>query len=287
MVLSDYRVIQAYSRYDERSRNVLRDWAQLIRGPLLEKSRGRENFLIWAPPGSGKSFLIQQVAESLSLRGPSEGFLEVLLPEESQSTLRTKLDGLQEAAASGPHLCLIDEIDAKQGEVWPYEEIFTYLDLNIRATGRVVFVLIGSTGTGIERLTQNIQSRHKGADLLDRIPASNRFEIPQPIPEDFAVIFLTQLFREIDEFNARSGANLVLRHIERFALFYILVNDQLNTPRQIREIARAAIHRLELGDDRLKYDHLFAPGDRRNQSFWASHAEAAERLAGLFTQVSR
>jgi hypothetical protein len=287
LVLSDYRVVQSYSRFDDRARHVLRDWSQRIKAPLLEKTRGRENFLIWAPPGSGKSFFIDQIAESLGLsRGP-ESFLEIILPKQSQTTLSSKLQAFQKAGGDGPSLCLVDEIDAKQGETWPYDELFTHLDLNVNTDRRVVFVLIGSTGTGIERLTQNIESRTKGKDLLDRVPAANRFEIPPPEPEDLAVIFASQLFREIDEHLDASGATIGLHHVERFALYYLLANEQLSTPRQIRELARAAIHKLERGDDRLKYDHLFAPGDRRNQTFWASHAEAAERLAGTFTQVSR
>jgi hypothetical protein len=38
--------------------------------------------------------------------------------------------------------------------------------------------------------------------------------------------------------------------------------------RQLREFAVRAAERLLPGEDRVKYDHLFGPGNPENKAFW-------------------
>jgi MoxR-like ATPase len=51
-----------YVRFDEAARNSLKDFRTKVVGALAGASRQPSNFLIWGAPGSGKSFLVQQVA---------------------------------------------------------------------------------------------------------------------------------------------------------------------------------------------------------------------------------
>ena len=63
--LSNFRVVGGIVRYDESARNILKDTKQRIVTSLTSQTHGRDNYLIWAPPGSGKSFFIQEIAKSL------------------------------------------------------------------------------------------------------------------------------------------------------------------------------------------------------------------------------
>ena len=52
------------------------------------------------------------------------------------------------------------------------------------------------------------------------------------------------------------------------------------------ELAVRAVERIEPGEDRLKYDHLFAPGDPENKSFWSRVAGEHDELANRFVLVA-
>src|SRR5262249_4244501 len=67
IALSECSVVGKYLRHDPRIRNTLKDWVRRIKHPLLAKTTSRENFLVWAAPGSGKTYLIQQIAERLKV----------------------------------------------------------------------------------------------------------------------------------------------------------------------------------------------------------------------------
>src|SRR5207302_7902625 len=65
--LSKYRVVGIYTRYDEKTRNVLKDLKQKIVAGLQSSNASKhENYLIWARPGSGKTFFVKQVTETLA-----------------------------------------------------------------------------------------------------------------------------------------------------------------------------------------------------------------------------
>ena len=66
--LARYSVVGSYTRFDEAVRNALKDARQRIVGGLQHRGNRRENHLLWAAPGSGKTYLIQQIAESLGDR---------------------------------------------------------------------------------------------------------------------------------------------------------------------------------------------------------------------------
>ena len=273
--LRDCSVVGEYRRYDERVRNTLRDWRNRIENPLKVPTRSRENFLIWAAPGSGKSFFIQEIAVSLS---GGVRYLEVNLARLSKDEFSQQLSAIR--VSTEPTLCLLDEIDARREEVWPYEECFSDLDLNIADARPIVFVLIGSSSSGMQGMLQAMLSRSKGKDLLDRVPISNRFEIPGLTLEDRVVVVAGQVA------SAARARGQSVREIERLALYYTLKNPDLRTPRQLRELSVGAIERMSSSDDRLKYDDLFSRGDNRDKTFWVSNQDAAAELSNMFVRIA-
>lgn len=272
--LRECTVVGAYRRYEERVRNQLRDWCRRMSLPFVDSSGARENYLIWAPPGSGKSFLIQQLAAQLA---PAVRYLEVNLVQKSREEFVTGLRTVGDN--SGPTLCLIDEVDGRSDEAWPYGELLGLLDQNLRATQPVVVVLVGSSGAGLNAMVRGIERRDKGVDLIDRIPVASRFEIPPLTPEDRLVVVASQV---VDAAKKRGHS---IAEIERLALFYSLVTPEIQTARQLRELAVAAVQRVGSSEQKLRYDDLFAKGDRRNQQFWTRHQDAAEALGDLFAAI--
>jgi hypothetical protein len=151
--------------------------------------------------------------------------------------------------------------------------------LNTEASRHVVFVLVGSSGKGINNLVQRISERPKGKDLMDRIPTPNRFEIPAALEEDRLVVFVKQALL------AARAKIQDLSAVERLALYYVLSRPDLASPRQCAEAAKAAVGRMDARDARLRYDHLFRPGDQELMEFYATHITAAQSLRGTFTDV--
>ncbi len=275
-------VVGRYMRHDERVRNRLKDWCGRISRPMTTSPTNiHENFLVWAAPGSGKSFLIQQLAASLS---SSVVFVELNLAAMTRADF---IGGLQSVAvSSAPTLCLLDEIDSRVDEDWPYQEVFPLLDLNLSIDHTVVFVLVGSRGDGREGMIARMKERPdgserpKGKDLIDRVPADRRFEIPPTTLEDKGMIVAAH----VTEAAKLRGARV--REMEKMLLYYILTNEDLISPRQLSDLARDAVQRLSIKDDRLRYDNLFEDGDTRNQRFFAAHLDAANELSSVFVRIN-
>ena len=272
--LRQLSVVGSYRRYDERVRNELHDWQQRISLPVGQDSDSHQNFLIWAAPGSGKSFLVQETARLL---GDAVTYFELNLARLSHEEFSAALAEVR--ACTAPLICLLDEIDARAEEAWPYEEAFSLLDLNLSPERRVVFVLIGSHRGGMALMAEHIASRPKGADLLDRVPVNQRFEIPGPALEDKAVIVASH----VEDAGRLRGEPV--EELERLALYYALTDPSLTTPRQLRDLAVAAVQNLPPGEKRLRYDDLFYRGDGRSHQFWTSHRVAAEELSGLYVHL--
>jgi pimeloyl-ACP methyl ester carboxylesterase len=173
IVLSRYRVVGDYTRYEEAVRNVLKDVRHKIAGGFDKSNRKRDNYLIWAAPGSGKTYFAQQVATSLL---QAVRYQECNLAKCNREEFLASLSQLE--AEGKPCLCLIDEVDAKLDEAWPYEVLLPYLDARADRGAQFAFILAGSSGSSLVEMKGRIASRPKGADLLTRIPAGNEYEIP-------------------------------------------------------------------------------------------------------------
>jgi ATPase family associated with various cellular activities (AAA) len=275
-------VVGQYMRDDERVRNRLKDWCARISRPLTTSpTKIHENFLIWAAPGSGKSFLIQQLATSLS---SSIAYIELNLAAMTRADFNAGLRSV--AASNAPTLCLLDEIDSRGDEDWPYEDVLPLLDLNRSGDRPVVFVLVGSRGDGREGMIARMKERPngterpKGKDLIDRVPGDRRFEIPPTTLKDKGIIVAAH----VTEAARLRGARV--REIEKMLLYYVLSNQDLTSPRQLSDLARDAVQRMSIKDDRLRYDNLFEDGDTRNQRFFAAHLDAANQLSGVFVRIN-
>ncbi|MCJ7791482.1 MAG: alpha/beta fold hydrolase, partial [Dehalococcoidia bacterium] len=140
VVLSRYRVVGDYTRYEEAVSNTLKDVRHKIAAGFDRPSRKRENYLIWAAPGSGKTYFVQQVAASLP---QTVRYHECNLAKCSREEFLAGLAQLD--AENKPCLCLIDEVDAKPHEAWPYEVLLPYLDASADRGAQFVFVLAGSS----------------------------------------------------------------------------------------------------------------------------------------------
>ena len=128
---------------------------------------------------------------------------------------------------------------------------------------------------GDTRLVAGTLGDGKGKDLLDRIPAEKRLEITALTAEDKVAVMLSQIH------HASLARGIPVREVEKLALYYILKNPELRTPRQLRDLATDAVSRMDPSGDVLKYDDLFYSGNPRNQRFWAEHQVAAGELSEI------
>jgi len=272
--LESLSVVGSYRRHNEKIRNRLKDWYHRIIEPLTQKSTTHENFLVWASPGSGKTFFVQEIARSLN---DKIHYAELNLAKMNRDDINATMKSL--SRGSKPILCLLDEIDARSDETWPYEEIFSFLDLNLDSTRKVVFILIGSSRNGIEGLSSFIISRSKGKDLLDRIPLDHRFIIPPLDEMDKVALVVSQL---TDTAISRGSA---IHSIEKICLYYIVTNEQLKSPRQLGDLVISAAQRLPADETRFRYIDLFHRRDSNIYRFWIEHQEVAETLSEVFITI--
>jgi hypothetical protein len=274
VVLSRYRVVGDYTRYEETVRHTLKDVRHKIASGFDRPSRKRENYVIWAAPGSGKTYFVQQVAASVP---QPIRYQECNLAKCSREEFLAGLGQLD--AESKPCLCLIDEVDAKPDEAWPYEVLLPYLDASADKGAQFVFVLAGSSGSSLVEMKKQIVSRPKGADLLTRIPAGNEYEIPPMNFADRVLVVLSQ-FKQAGREVGRE-----VKEVEKLGLYYVALNSRLANARQLRELAIRTIERLPTSEDRVKYDHLFGVGDPENKAFWMQSLPAAAELANRFVTL--
>ena len=272
--LSRYRVVGNYSRYHEPARNLLKDLKQKIISGLEVPSEKHENIIIWAPPGSGKTYFVKQVNDNLV---PSVHYCGLNLAEADEMKFRSVLS--ESDRIVGPSLYFVDEIDSKPESSWPYEVLLPYLEANNTPGKSRVFILAGSTGPSMDNMKSSIATRPKGPDLLSRIPAGNEYTIPPLTPEDRILVTLTTL-RE-----AGRQAKKSVAEIEKLALFYVAQRPELDNPRQLREFALRCIERMPKGEDRVKYDNMFNPGENVNKEFWLEARTTVPQLINSYLSI--
>ncbi|MCI4345804.1 MAG: alpha/beta fold hydrolase [Thermoplasmata archaeon] len=271
---AEYEVVGGYVRYDPRIRNLLKEFRQKVVAGLRLPTHGRESYLLWGQPGSGKTYLVKQLAETL---GPEVEFTEINLARVEEHGLRSVLASV--LASARPGLCLVDEVDARATEGWPYEVLLPFLDLPADRTTRTTFVLAGSSASSLAEMQQRMLARPKGADILSRIPSAHEFSIPALTVEDRIAVVVAQLCTAAREHRR------AVHEIERLALYYVVSNGKTSSPRQLRELAVRCIERLPEGEDRIKYDHLFDPGDAENKEFWLRTRTSHPGLVDTFLSI--
>jgi hypothetical protein len=273
--LSQFTVIGSYRRFDPRQRTQLRDWAKRIAGQLNSGGKKVTSFLIWAAPGSGKTFFVRELYGTY---GGSAKYSELNLGETSKTEFRTDLR--KAARVDAPLFCVIDEVDSLSEETWPYEILLPNVSPDSTAIHPRVYILIGSTPPGLEALMARMRARAKGADLLDRIPSNQHFTMPEATSQDRAITFVNAAL------SAAAGRVERLTEVELFVLFFVMKTQEWRSPRQIAELARQAVGRLNPGDSGLRFHHLFEGIDyRRGAEFFASNKAASEALGGILIPV--
>jgi predicted ATPase len=270
-----FSVVGSYVRFDESVRHALKDAQDSIVMALERPGHKRNNYLIWAAPGSGKTYFVEQVASSLQ----DTVYREINLARCEEAEFR---GALREVAleTSKRVLCLIDECDAKSGEPWPYELLLPFLDGGLDHPSPLIVILAGSSGSSLDHMKGHIASRPKGADLLSRIPTTNEYRIEPIGAGDRILVALTHV-RE-----AARESGMEVKAVEKMALFYLAVEPRLASARQLRERSVRAVERLLPEEDRLKYDHLFDPGDPENKAFWMQWRPYHQALVSRFVTIA-
>lgn len=272
--LSRFRVVGSYTRFEEQVLNDLKDIRFKIAEALTEQDGARKNYLIWAAPGSGKTFFAQQVAKSLA---EDCAYREINLAKVDQEEFTGELREIINQPDA--LICLADEIDAQPTAHWPYEVLLPMLDQATSRPAPLVFIFAGSTGFSLEGMKERIALRPKGSDLLSRIPGENQVIIPPMSFGDRVLIVLSQFVKAAEE----QGREL--KTVEKLGLYYVALNEKLSNARQLREFAVRAVERIPRGDDRLKYDNLFTPGDPENKRFWLEVSAVAKELVNHFVEI--
>ncbi len=272
--LPNFRVVGGIVRYDESARNILKDTKQRIVTSLTSQARGRDNYLIWAPPGSGKSFFVQEVAKSLD--GKID-YTELNLAQLDEQKFRSELSKIEKS--NRPRLCFIDEVDSKPSESWPYEALLPSLEPLERNTIRTCFILAGSGGNSLSEMKDRMARRPKGVDFLSRIPSRNEASIPGLALGDKLLVASTQFLR------ASGERGLQTDEVEKLVLYYVALNPKLNSARQIRDLAIHCIERMPSGEERIKYDYLFDAGDPENKDFWTKTGSLRSEFVNTFVRV--
>jgi adenylate cyclase len=273
--LERYVIVGGYVRYDERTRSTLKELRQKVTESLLGKSLRPANFLLWGSPGSGKSYLVREIAESI---GEQVSFRELNLAQLDESGLRAGLDAL--VSIPKPVLCFIDEVDSKPGASWPYEVLLPYLEPATPRSHSTCYCLAGSGGDNLPAMAQRIQARPKGRDLLSRIPRGHEFVVDSLGVGDKMLVAASQLVE------AAAEEGRPVREIEKLALYYIATHPGLTSARQLRSLAIQTARRIPPGEDRIKYDSLFAAGDPENKEFWTRSPLERDLFANRFVHVS-
>lgn len=273
--LDDYTVVGSYRRFHPATRSRLRDWSTRIAGALRRPSGGHENFLVWGPPGSGKTSFVRSTAAACA---DIADHLELNLAADG----KVQAEALLNALSTRPRATLVtlDEVDARPDELWPCEISLPILDINLKGGPPCVVVAAASGFHGMQSLIEAVQQRNKGRDFLDRLPADRRFEIPAASKEDLCVL-LAGFIRAAGE-----ARGVAICEVERLVFYYVLKTPGLHTPRQLEDFATYAVRRLTESEKIMRYDDLFFRGDRRNQDFWVLHQSPAAILSGLFVRVS-
>jgi DNA-binding response OmpR family regulator len=256
-----YRVVGSYVRFDGHVRSQLYDLTVVVKLALQGSGSRSRVFCLWGQPGCGKTSLVQQTAqEHLSV---DDKYHEVNLGHAmTQTELQTELDTL--LRANSRCLCLLDEYDTHPDEPWRFELLLPFLDAAAKRDPPMIVFLAGSSCDDLGSFVGRIEERHKGRDLMSRVPVHNRYTIPPMELGDRLIIALSHVLDE-----ARLRKHFVTS-IEKLALYFVAMENAFETPRQLSAFTKDAIDRMIAAQsDRLRFDHLFEPGDRRRNDFWA------------------
>src|SRR2546425_5424350 len=99
--LARFEVVGNYVRYDEKTRHALKDFRRKVMAGVDGSLGSKEKYLIWGPPGSGETILVQELARSMG----ALGFFELKPPQTNEGRVRAPL-GILESTPQHT-LCLL------------------------------------------------------------------------------------------------------------------------------------------------------------------------------------
>ena len=253
--LSDFRVFGNYIRFEDQTRISLENLKRRILADLTTTNPEHKNWLIWAPPGTGKTSLVEQLVSGLPSRFL---FFPNNLLKIDEPSFKSMLSKVMQTNA--PALCFIDEIDGKEKESWPYADLLPFLDANEGRSLPIILLIAGSSGESIEGLKETIGKRFKGTDLLRRVP--NKFSVP-PITLGDIIVLTAFEFRS----QGKKEKGLNITSIDKLVFYYIARNIELGTPSKIKDFVAGCLKRVAEGETRIIYDYLFDSGDKERYEF--------------------
>jgi hypothetical protein len=274
--LSKYAIIGNYVRFEEKTINDLKDLKQKIIQSVGSKSKTIGNFLIWGSPGTGKTYLIDQIAKSQN----SIAHHVLNLADLNSTKFKSQIIEIEKAEKNC--ICLIDEVDSESSANWIYEFLLPHLLPLKKRKFKICFVLAGSGMGSLEKMKEKIKTNNKGPDCLSRIPDANQYSISTPDIGDRLLAIASQLLNQSKEKN-----NFETNKIEKLALFYILVSPQYFGMRQIEQLLISAVAKIDYGEDRMMYDHLFEYGDYINKEFWLQANTLDSKLSNSFIHIKK
>lgn len=267
-------IVGQYMRYDQKVRDSLKDFQRRITAVFYDSSP-HNSFLLWGPPGAGKTYLVQQIAKSIE----GTRYQEFNLAVSDKSSFKSSLSQLESEERNT--ICLIDEVDANPNEVWPYEILLKHLAPKKRGRASICFILAGSSGWSLSELVQKIRSRPAGAELLNRIPQTNRISVP-PLSVGDKIVLAAALLQE-----ASSDEGRTIRMIEELALYYLAVSPKFDSIRRLRAFAVSLVRRIPIDKNVITYDDLFETGDTERKEFWQEARRMHPELSNSFVRLDK
>jgi len=207
--LADYRVMGDYLVWRDSpgektaiEKEIAR-LQELIRTYVDNKPQRPVNILLWAPPGSGKSFFVKNVLKE-EWPGLAEGLIEINAaqmsrPEELTVALRHVTSKIAE---SGRAAFFLDEADtdlpATEANLYPYLLMpmwdGEYLsDGNRMNMKQLIWFTAVSSGASLDDFMQKASSLPKGKDFLSRI--HRQLSLPPLDARAQLLVFLGNLLR--------------------------------------------------------------------------------------------
>ena len=196
---------------DPATGSNVRSFASEIRGYFRSPEVRRPlNCLVWAMPGSGKSFLVEEVAKDVKAE-----FIEInVAATTSFADLKQRMKDLSSVDARN-QLVMVDEFMAEIEGTPVFPALLVPLWSKVKAR-KLAFVMVDSYSEGVASLQQfrrhlERDRKHKGPDLVSRINGP-QIALSTPGPADRAIQVASQLRRlhKKSAFAIERGALLAL-----------------------------------------------------------------------------
>lgn len=176
--LGHYEIVPGYVRDDEGVRNVLRALQDEI-GVVLRNAdrwKDRNNYLIWAAPGTGKTAFVDALGAYLKGSFAAQHELKVKylmrkLSDLDEAQLRAFIKEVKELLVDSSHrvLAFLDEVDKKPGESWPLTSMLGPLEWNAADGKPVVWLFAGSKAGNKDEFEEELARQPSGSDFLRRV----------------------------------------------------------------------------------------------------------------------